>query len=148
MGQIRDGIYRAEIDLTNLNKMKEVKYMADRKGVEETYQMLEMIAGAYDAIYEARADDGKITFPQDYVSIGFKVGSKILPAFNGASEIVDEILFDELSDADKVRLGQAFDETKHLKGDTRDAARELTNILADLNNWRLKHFGEPEAPSL
>ena len=148
MGQITNGIYVPDIDLTNLNKMKEVKYMADRKGVEETYQMLELIGNAYDAIYEARAGDGKIDFPEDYIAISFKVGGKILPAFNGASEIVDEIIFDELSDADKARLGEALDEAKHLKGDTRDAARELTSILADLNNWRLKHFGEPEAPQV
>ena len=125
-------------------QMKEVKYMPDLKGVKETKDVLSFIAAAYDAIYEARADDGKLSWTEIF-GIGAAVSGKAIAAFSGISEVPDEIK-DDLSDADIAELAKAFDEAKNLKGDTRDAAKELVTIVADLKNWGFKYFGKPEAP--
>jgi len=113
----------------------------DNLGVKDTKEFLQLLAAGFDSVYEATKTDGKIDFPGDFVNIAMKTSMKVIPAFSGISNIPREILFDKVSEADIDELVSAFDECKNLKGDTRDAIKDLLPIVAGIANWRLKYFG-------
>ena len=113
------------------------------KGVDATLKVVEFLGAGYNATTEALADDGKISLVEG-IGIGVSLAPKAYEAFKSIPEVPAELVFDKLSEEDVAKLVSSFDEFKSMKGDTRDAVKELLPIINDLKNWGIKYFGKNE----
>jgi hypothetical protein len=108
--------------------------------MDSTVKVIRFVAIAYDGSAEALKDDNKISV-LEILGLAAKLVPRALELPGALPYVVDEIVFDKISEEDAAQLVSAFDEAKNLKGDTRDAVKELLPILADLKNWGFKWFG-------
>jgi hypothetical protein len=113
----------------------------NKLGVEATVKVIKFMATAYDGVAEALKEDNKIS-----VLEGFGLAAKLVPqalSLPGALPyVVNEVVFDKISEDDALQLVGAFDGVQNLVGDPKEAVKELIPILADLKNWGFKWFGK------
>lgn len=125
-------------------EMEKIKMkQPDVKGVDATLVVVDFIATGYNLTVDALADDKKVSIVEG-VSIGVALVPKALNTFKALPEVPDEIVYDELSEADVSKLVGSLDTMSNLKGDTRDAVKELLPIINNLKIWGLKYFGKNE----
>jgi hypothetical protein len=113
------------------------------KGVEATVKVIAFIGAGYNATTDALVTDNKISLAEG-ITIGVSIAPKALEAFKALPEVPGETIFDKLSEEDVAKLVGALDALQNLKGDTRDAVKELLPIINDLKVWGLKYFGKNE----
>ena len=78
--------------------------------------------------------------------LGISLGPSAFGLISAIPQIPKEIVFDHVSEADLAVISVALDNIPTLKGDTRDASRELLGHIFGLKDWYFKYFGEPPAP--
>ena len=136
-----------KIDLNNLsNKMEKIMAeLPDNYGVENFVKVVNFGGSAFDGIYEALQDDGKISLTEG-ISIGVSLLPQMLGLISGITEIPKEVLYDMISEQDLDEISTALDDIEHLKGDTRDGARDLLKIIFGLKDWYFKYFVDEQPP--
>lgn len=110
-------------------------------GVEATVKVIEFVATAYDGVAEALKGDNKISVIEGF-GLAAKLAPKALGLPGALPYVVNEIVFDKISEADALQLVSAFDGVQNLNGDPKEAVKELIPILAELKNWGFKWFGK------
>lgn len=136
---IKDQLKDQEMELVRMDQQ-------NLKGVDATVKVIDFIASGYNAATNALADDGKISLVEG-ISMGVSLAPKAYEAFKSIPEVPEETVFDKLSEEDVTKLVATLDEFEKLKGDTRDAVKDLLPIINDLKNWGIKYFGKEAQPA-
>ena len=143
-------ITQEELNNSSINNMKEIHSM-DNKDVSGIVKVGTLIGHGVDAVNAATSPDspgGKAIVPTEYPGLVMAVFSDVMPAFNGLKDIPSEVAAgEEISAKDQADLQAMLDQCKTLKGDTRDAVKELIPHLAGLKNWADKYFFKAQPPS-
>jgi len=111
----------------------------DILGVESTAKVMKFFATAWDGTAEALKDDKKVSV-LEVLGIAAKLVPQALSLPGALPYVADEIIYDKISEADAAALVTAFDSLQNLKGDPKEAGKELIPILAELKNWGFKWF--------
>ena len=128
---------------TNIpTKLKEVNTMTqlpDNYGVENFTTVVNFLGTGFDGVVEAEEDDNKVS-PMEAMKIAVELVPKSLGFISAIPKVPQEIVFDAISDEDIKNISKALDDVKHLKGDTRDATKELLPHLLGIKDWYFKFY--------
>ena len=138
-----------DIDLTNLsNKMETIMVqLPDNYGVENFAKLIRFGGKTFEGVHNALADDGKISLMEGLM-LGVSLGPSAFGLISAIPQIPKEIIFDQVSEADLAVISRELDDIPTLKGDTRDASRELLGHIFGLKDWYFKYYGVPRAPGI
>lgn len=140
---------KTEGDLINRAKNykmeKIMRELPDNYGVENFAKLVRFGGKTFEGVHDALEDDGKISLMEGLL-MGVSLGPSAFGLISAVPQIPKEIIFDHVSEADHAVISKELDDIPTLKGDTRDASRELLVHLFGLKDWYFKYFGEPKAP--
>jgi len=130
---------------TKLKKEKVMTELPDNYGTESFATVINFLGTGFDGIVDAEEDDNKVS-PMEALGIAVELVPKAFGFITAIPKVPQEIVFDAISESDIQTIAQALDGIKHLKGDTRDATKELLPHLLGIKDWYFKYFGTPRAP--
>jgi len=143
MGKLVHGVYTPDIDLTNLNKMKEVIIMGNLQATE-TSELVYAVGKIVSSAKEAKENDGKITAGDAILLM-----DDVIPLFNGikGADKIPAEFYDGWDEADMAQIEGAWKEGSTLHPNDTEAvvlALEVVRTLQEL----LLHVGAiaPSAP--
>ena len=124
---------------TKLKKEKIMAQLPDNYGVENFATVIDFLGSGFDSVVDAESDDGKVS-SMEALGIAVQLVPKSLSFISAIPKVPQEIVFDAISDEDIQNIAKALDGVKHLKGDTRDATKELLPHLLGIKDWYFKYF--------
>ena len=143
-------ITQEELNNSSLNNMKEIHSM-DNKDVSGLVALGRLVAHGVDAVAAAQSLDspgGASIVAVEYVGMVTSIFTDVMPAFEGLKDIPSEVAGgEEISDKDVADLQAVLNECKSLKGDTRDAVKELLPHIAGIKNWADKYVFKAQPPN-
>lgn len=121
--------------------------LPDSYGVENFAKLVRFGGGVFEGVREALADDGKVSLMEG-ATLALTLGPQAFGLISAIPQIPQELVFDKVSEADFAVISKELDAIPNLKGDTRDASRELLKLIFGLKDWYFKYYVDPKAPSV
>jgi len=121
--------------------------LQDNYGVENFKVAVKFLGIAWDGVNKALADDGKVSVIEG-IQLGISLAPSALGLISAIPQIPQEIIFDQISEEDNASIAAALDDIESMKGDTRDAAKDMIKWLLAGKDIYFKHFGEVPPPGV
>jgi len=145
---IEDIVTKKDIinEIKNKRMEKVMTQLPGNYGVENFTNVVDFLGTGFDGVTDAMTDDEKISLTEA-LGIVVSLVPKALGFISAIPKVPQEIVFDALSEEDINNIAAALDNVKNLKGDTRDATKELLPHLFGIKDWYFKYFVAPNSPA-
>lgn len=113
-------------------------------GVDNFVKLIVFAGNTHSKVYEALADDGKVSIMEG-IGMAVSLGPQAFGLISAVPQIPKEIVFDQITEEEFQQIADGVQESfEYMKGDTKQAAKDLVKWLINGRDWALNYIVKPD----